>query len=79
MKRIRRLGGKIDYVAMNGVVFFGHERYWPDKLGPAGNDSVDAVAKEVAGRVAAIYQHFPQAQTGDVEPITTAPGFDPRI
>jgi hypothetical protein len=29
MKRIQRLGGEVKYIAMDEVVFFGHERNWP--------------------------------------------------
>jgi hypothetical protein len=78
MKRIQHLGGKIDYVAMDEVVFFGHERYWPDKQGPACQDSIGEIVREAAATVAVIHQYFPQAQVGAVEPITGNQGFDPR-
>jgi hypothetical protein len=78
MKRIQRLGGKIDYVAMDEVVFFGHERYWPDKLGPACKDALAELVREVAANVAVIHHYFPQAEIGDVEPITSNQNFDPK-
>jgi hypothetical protein len=78
MKRIRRLGGQIDYVAMDEVVFFGRERYWPDKLGPACKDTIEELVHEVAASVAVIHRYFPQAQIGAVEPITSNQNFDPN-
>jgi hypothetical protein len=77
MKRIRRLGGRLDYVAMDEVVFFGHERYWPDKQGRACKDTIEELAKEIAVNVAAIDQYFPDAKVGDIEPITSNQGFNP--
>ena len=78
----RRLGrkgppGDLNYVTMDEVVFFGHERNWPDKNGPACQDSIDEVAREAAEKVAEIHAVFPNAQTGAVEPITTGHGFNP--
>jgi hypothetical protein len=75
--RIKQAGGSLDYVSMDEVVFFGHERNWPDKLGPACQDSLDEVAREVADRVAEIHAIFPKAQIGAVEPITAGHGFNP--
>jgi len=78
MKRIQKHGGKLEYVAMDEVVFFGRERYWPDKQGPACKDTVEELVQEVVARVAMIHSYFPQAQIGMVEPITTNQGLDPR-
>jgi hypothetical protein len=78
MKRIQHFGGKIDYVAMDEVVFFGHERNWPDKQGPACQDSIGEIVQEVTSTASVIHQYFPQAQIGAVEPITGNQGFKPR-
>ena len=78
MKRIQRLGGQIDYVAMDEVVFFGRERYWPDKLGPACKDTIEELVHEVAASVAVIHQYFPQTQIGTIEPITSNQNLDPE-
>jgi hypothetical protein len=74
--RIRRAGGDLNYVSMDEVVFFGHERNWPDKNGPACQDSIEEIAREVSDKVAEIRAVFPDAQIGAVEPITTGHGFD---
>jgi len=78
MKRIQRFGGRIDYVAMDEVVFFGHERYWPDKQGQACKDTVEELVHEVAASVTVIHRYFAQAQIGEIEPITSNQNFDPR-
>jgi hypothetical protein len=77
MKRIQHFGGRIDYVAMDEVVFFGHERYWPDKLGRACKDPLGEIANEAAASAAAIHRYFPEAQIGEIEPITSNQNFDP--
>jgi hypothetical protein len=77
MKRIQQAGGQLDFVSVDEVVFFGHERNWPDKQGPACHDSIEEVAREVADKAAEIHSIFPQAQIGAVEPITTGHGFNP--
>jgi hypothetical protein len=78
MKRIQRLGGKLDYIAMDEVVFFGRERYWPDKQGPACKDTVEELVEEVVPHVALIHRYFPEAQIGMIEPITTNQGLEPK-
>jgi hypothetical protein len=75
--RIQKAGGNLDYVSMDEIVFFGHERNWPDKLGPACQDSLDELAREAAEKIAEIHAVFPKAQVGAVEPITTGHGFNP--
>jgi hypothetical protein len=77
MQRIKSLGGQGDFVAIDEVVFFGRERYWPEKQGPACKDTLEEVAREVAGNAVVIHQYFPQAQIGDVEPITSNQNFNP--
>jgi hypothetical protein len=76
LKRIQQAGGQLDYVAMDEVVFFGHERNWPENQGPACKDSIEEVAQEVADKTAEIRRVFPQVQIGAVEPITTGHGFN---
>lgn len=78
MKRIQRLGGQVDDVAMDEVVFFGRERFWSDRQGPACKDTIEELVREVADTIAVIHQYFPRAQIGAVEPITSNQGFDPE-
>ena len=76
LTRIQQAGGDLNYVTMDEVVFFGHERNWPDKLGPPCKDSIDEVAHEAAQKVAQIHAVFPNAMIGAVEPITTGHNFN---
>lgn len=63
--RIRKLGGRIDYIAMDEPLFFGH--YF------GGHDSchwsIDTVARNVAPNVREFREQFPEVQVGDIEPI----------
>jgi hypothetical protein len=78
MKRIKRLGGEVEYIAMDEVVFFGHERSWPKNSIPACQDKLDELVHEVATTVAEIQQYFPQVKIGSIEPITSNQGFDAK-
>ena len=72
MKRIKQAGGQLEYVTMDEVVFFGHEKTWPDQPGQTPcRDSLDEIAKEIAENVTLIHQYFPEAKIGAAEPITT--------
>lgn len=72
MTRIQRAGGTLDYVAMDEIVFFGHEKNWPDQKGQVMcQDSIEELAKEVADRAQVIHKYFPGAKIGDIEPINS--------
>ncbi|MFO0996676.1 MAG: hypothetical protein U1F33_08315 [Alphaproteobacteria bacterium] len=66
-ERVRRLGGELRYVAMDEPLWFGHRYAGPN----ACKFSVEAVARDVAGKVAAIRKIFPQVQVGDIEPVAS--------
>jgi hypothetical protein len=79
MKRIQQAGGRVDDVTMDEVVFFGHEKTWPDGPGQKPcRDALPEIAREVAANVALIHRYFPAARIGSVEPITTNDRLDVR-
>jgi hypothetical protein len=78
MSRIKRLGGEVDYIAMDEVVFFGHERNWPKNGIPPCKDPLPDLVKDVAATITGIQQYFPQVKIGTIEPITGNHGFNPK-
>jgi hypothetical protein len=75
-RRVQKLGGRIDYVAMDEPVWFGHI---VDKLvkttGRGCQYSVPEVADRAAAKIAVLRQYFPDIKIGDIEPVTArAPG-----
>jgi hypothetical protein len=71
MSRIQHLGGRLDYLAMDEVVFFGREKTWADQKDQLRrcHDTVEELAHEVSQNAALIHQYFPQAKIGAIEPI----------
>ena len=65
VQRIRRLGGDLRYVAMDGPLSAGHIYSGAN----ACRTSVPALAQEVAATVNVIRQAFPAAKVGDIERI----------
>jgi hypothetical protein len=65
VERIRRLGGELRYVAMDGPLSAGHIYSGAN----ACRSSIPALARDVAVTVRAIKQAFPTAQIGDIEGI----------
>lgn len=63
MERIHRLGGDLQYVAMDGPMWAGHLSNLP----AACHDPISAVVADVANTVRTIRQTFPAAQIGDIE------------
>jgi hypothetical protein len=63
MERIHRLGGDLQYVAMDGPMWAGHLSNLPN----ACHDPMSAVVADVANTVSIIRQTFPAAQIGDIE------------
>lgn len=63
--RIKKLGGELQYVAMDGPLMSGHFSEGPK----ACHSSVAEIAKEVAGKVAHFRSVFPAVQIGDIEPV----------
>ncbi len=72
MRRILRAGGRLDYVAMDEVVFYGREKTWADRPDHIPcQDNIDELAREVAASAAIIHSYFPLAAIGDIEPVTS--------
>jgi hypothetical protein len=64
-QRIKKMGGKLSYIAMDSVLIFGHEYDGPH----ACKDSIESLAKQVAEKIAQAKSVFPDVQVGDIEPI----------
>jgi hypothetical protein len=64
-RRIRDLGGELNYLAMDEPLFFGHQY-----LGPSScKFPIAEIARQVAVHVREMRQVFPKLQVGDMEPI----------
>lgn len=66
--RIREAGTKLAYIVMDEPLFFGHVYAGPG----ACRDTVDEVARQVAGAVVAARKVFPDVEVGDTEPVNGA-------
>jgi hypothetical protein len=64
-ERVRRLGGTIEYVAMDEPLTFGH---FSTRVG-ACQDSVDSIASQLVDNVHALKSAFPNIKIGDIEPL----------
>jgi hypothetical protein len=70
-QRLKSLGAEPKFFGMDEPLYFGHVF----RDGSRGcNSSIADIARDVAGKVRAARQVFPDARFGDVEPLT----FDPR-
>jgi hypothetical protein len=63
-ERVKRLGGDLAYVAMDGPLWSGHISVLPH----ACRDPIQGIAAEVAAKAHAIRNIFPKAAIGDIEP-----------
>ena len=63
--RVQRLSGRIDYVAMDEPVWFGHHEAGPRLC----QDSVAALARQLAPNVRILKAAFPGITFGDIEPV----------
>jgi hypothetical protein len=66
--RVARLGGKIEYVAFDGPVAFGH--YNALKKDTACNYTIEELARNIAPQIEVIKTAFPDVKFGDVEPVS---------
>jgi hypothetical protein len=66
---IKRLGGTIDYIAMDEPLFYGH--YWNGRS--ACHWPISRVAQEAAQTIAEFRGEFPHLVVGDIEPINGVP------
>ena len=73
-KRIKNLGGQIDYIAMDEPVWFGHIAGQLSGGRRGCQYSLEDLTKQIAGRIAILHRYFPNAQVGDIEPINAKVG-----
>ncbi len=73
-RRVKNLGGAIDYLAMDEPVWYGHvfERGGGAEVGC--RYTVADIAEKVALKVGLLRQYFPSIQIGDVEPVNARLG-----
>jgi hypothetical protein len=71
-KRIQKFGGRIDYAAMDEPVWFGHVAKGLAKNPEAVTcqDSIPDLADQIAPKVAALREIFPNIEIGDIEAVT---------
>ncbi len=73
-KKIKKLGGRIDDVAMDEPVWYGHI-FETGSGGRVGCQyTVEEVADKVAEKVNLLKQYFPDIQIGDIEPVNARKG-----
>lgn len=78
-RKIQKLGGEIDYVAMDEPVWYGHI-FEQGSGGRVGCQySVAELADRVAPKVALLRQYFPHIQIGDIEPVNARKGGQQSI
>jgi hypothetical protein len=65
--RVARLGGKIEYVAFDGPVAFGH--YNINKQATACNYTIEELVRNIAPQIEVIKTAFPDVMFGDDEPV----------
>jgi hypothetical protein len=70
VSRVAHLGGKIEYVAFDGPVAFGH--YNINKQATACNYTIDELVRNIAPQIEVIKTAFPDVKFGDVEPVNGA-------
>lgn len=63
--RVKRLGGRIDYIVMDEPVWFGHYAKGPQTC----QDSISSIASQLAPNVRILKEAFPAIQFGSAEPI----------
>jgi hypothetical protein len=75
-QRVHELGGKLDYIAMDEPLWFGHHYAGTN----APHWSIATLVQELKGNVQAVRAIFPQVAIGDIEPIATnVPGWSDQI
>jgi hypothetical protein len=64
-KRIQKLGGTLDYVAMDEPVWFGHVASGGTKC----RDAIAGLAEQAAPKLVLLRRIFPNVQIGEIEPV----------
>jgi hypothetical protein len=72
MQHIKRLGGVVDYIAMDEPMLYGHRAFKADKT-VGCQFPLPQVADMIADQVKAMRTVFPDLQVGDIEPIGGGP------
>jgi hypothetical protein len=77
-RKVKRLGGKVDYYTMDEPLYFGHFYTADAKQGPTGKHSgchlpINDIAQDAAKRMRDVRSVFPDVKVGDVEPFTEFP------
>jgi hypothetical protein len=73
--RVKRLGGVIDYIALDEPLYYGHvfngrPKFNYETLAPTPcHSSIAELARETAAKVAEVRQVFPGVKVGDIEPV----------
>jgi hypothetical protein len=71
-KRIKNLGGELDYVAMDEPVTWGHAKQGKNKLGYAYCEySVDQLADQAAAKAAILKSYFPNVRIGEIDAVNS--------
>lgn len=69
-ERIKNLGGKLRYAAMDEPLWFGHHHDGPQ----ACKTPIKQLAQAISADVAVLRNAFPEIQIGDIEPLTPTAG-----
>ncbi len=70
--RLHALGLSLDYMAMDGPVWLGHERSWGVTKGrPDCRYSLSEVIQRAAQTIAMMRQYFPVLRVGEIEAVNT--------
>jgi hypothetical protein len=71
-KRIKSLGGELDYVAMDEPVTWGHAKQGKNKLGYVYCEySVDQLADQAAAKAAILKRYFPNVRIGVIDAVNS--------
>ena len=73
-RRIKTLGGRLDYAAMDEPVWFGHFAGQLSGGRMGCQYSLAELADQAAKRIDVFRQYFPNIQVGDIEPINAKAG-----
>jgi hypothetical protein len=71
-KRIKSLGGQLDYVAMDEPVTWGHEKTGSNAQGfNYCHDEIADLANQAAPKIAILQRYFPNVQIGEIDAINS--------
>jgi hypothetical protein len=72
-RRIKALGGQIDYIAMDEPFWFGHVAGQMSGGRQGCQFPVPELVDRVASKIEVLRRYFPNIRIGDIEPISTSP------